>query len=202
MAEKKKFRISYNSPVVLTLAVMSLAALFLGKITNGWTTHHLFSVYRSSLLNPLTYLRLFTHIIGHANLQHFVSNFTIILLVGPMIEEKYGSGNLAIMTALTALITGILHSIFFPNVALCGASGICFMLIMLSSFSTAKKEKGIPLTIILVAIFYIGGEIVTALTVHDNISQFGHIIGGICGGGFGYLLKKPDKTDYRTYLSE
>ena len=123
MAEKKKFRISYNSPVVLTLAVMSLAALFLGKITNGWTTHHLFSVYRSSLLNPLTYLRLFTHIIGHANLQHFVSNFTIILLVGPMIEEKYGSGNLAIMTALTALITGILHSIFFPNVALCGASG-------------------------------------------------------------------------------
>ena len=197
MEKKHKFRIVYNSPVTLTFAALSLVSLILGYITKGWTTEHIFMVYRSSLLNPMTYLRLFTHVLGHAGLNHYVSNFTLILLLGPLIEEKHGSGNLLIMIALTALITGILQMIFFPNVALCGASGIVFMLIMLSSFASARSDDGIPLTLILVGVLYIGSEIITGLSVRDNISQFGHVIGGVCGGSFGYFLKRDKQNSMK-----
>ena len=45
---KRVLKIQYNSPVVLSFAFLSLAALVLGKLTGGWTTVKLFSVYRSS----------------------------------------------------------------------------------------------------------------------------------------------------------
>ena len=58
---KRLVRLQYNSPVVLTFALVALGALLLGKVTDGWTTSHLFSVYRSSLADPLTYPRFFLH---------------------------------------------------------------------------------------------------------------------------------------------
>lgn len=41
---KRLFRLQYNAPVTLTFALVSLAALLLGKLTNGWTDTYLFSV--------------------------------------------------------------------------------------------------------------------------------------------------------------
>ena len=38
---------------------------------------------------------------------------------------------------------------------------------------------------VLVAVFYIGGEIIDGLFLKDNVSQLTHIIGGVCGGAFG-----------------
>ena len=64
-------------------------ALLLGFFTQDKSTILLFSVYRAPLTNPLTYLRMFTHVLGHADLAHYMGNFTIILLVGPMLDEKY-----------------------------------------------------------------------------------------------------------------
>ena len=56
--------VQYNSPVILTFFLLSLGALFLGRYTGGWTTTHLFSVYRSSLKDPLFYFRLLGHVLG------------------------------------------------------------------------------------------------------------------------------------------
>ena len=91
------------------------------------------------------------------------------------------------MIAATALISGLINFIFFPNQALLGASGIVFMMIVLSSF-TGYKKGALPLTMILVFVLYIGGEIVRGVLESDNISQLTHIVGGICGGFFGYLF--------------
>ena len=85
----------------------------------------------------------------------------IILLIGPMLEEKYGSRCLLSMILLTAFVTGVVNVIFF-NTALLGASGIVFMMILLSSFAS-HKEGGIPLTLILVTVLYIGQEVVQGL---------------------------------------
>ncbi len=191
----KKLKISYNSPVVLTFTFVSFAALLLNYITAGRTNPLLFSVYRSSLLNPLFYIRLFTHVLGHANISHFVGNFTLILLIGPMLEEKYGSNLLLTLILMTAFITGLINVIFFPSTALLGASGIAFMFIILSSFANADDDR-IPLTFILAAVFYIGGEILSGVLASDNISQLAHIIGGICGGAAGRLfaVKKLKKS--------
>jgi rhomboid protease GluP len=107
-------------------------------------------------------------------------------LVGPIVEEKYGSKSLLIMILITALITGILNILFF-NAGLLGASGIVFMLILLSSFTNVRSGE-IPVTFILVAILFLGREVFESLQ-NDNISQFAHIIGGICGSVFGYKVK-------------
>lgn len=185
-------KIQYNSPVILTFALISLIALVLNYITHGVTNKLLFSVYRSSPLNPLTYLRMFTHVLGHANLSHYVSNFMLILMVGPMLEEKYGSSKMIFMILFTALITGIINITFFGNVALLGASGIAFMFILLSSFVNIERGR-IPLTFILIAILYIGNEIITGVFTSDNISQLAHIIGGICGCIFGWGIDPERK---------
>lgn len=182
----KAQKISYNSPVILTFTFISLAALIVNYLTGGVSNMMFFCVYRDSLLNPLFYLRLFTHVIGHADISHFIGNFTLILIIGPILEEKYGSKTLLILMTLTAFITGLINVIFFTT-GLLGASGIVFMLIILASF-TNKESGKIPLTFILVAVIYVGGEIIDALFVSDNISQMAHIIGGICGAAAGHFL--------------
>lgn len=185
-------KLQYNSPVILTFFILSLAVLGLGYLTAGQSTYYLFSTYRSSLLNPLFYIRLFGHVLGHANFTHFINNMLLLLVVGPPMEEKYGSRTMLAAIMLTALLSGILQCIFFPTTALLGASGIVFMLIMLSSLSGIKAGR-IPITLILVAVLYIGREVASIVLVKDNVANFMHIVGGACGTGFGFLLSK-DKT--------
>ena len=67
-----------------------------------------------------------------------------------MLEEKYGSKTLIEIMVITAFVTGIINYMFFPSVALCGASGIVFAFIVLASF-TGFREGEIPLTFLLVA---------------------------------------------------
>ena len=185
----KKIVIRFNAPVILTFALLSLLALLLGNWTNGAATHQYFSVYRSSLSDPLTYVRFIGHVLGHADYEHYMGNMLLLLLVGPGLEEKYGSGTMVWMILVTALVTGLVHFVFFPGSALLGASGVVFMMIVLSSF-TAMRRGEIPVTLILVVIFYRGGEIMDGLFKKDNISQITHIVGGLCGLIFGFTVRR------------
>lgn len=185
---KKGFSIQYNSPVVLTYAIVSLVVLIVGVITNHSSTRNFFMIYTTSLSDPLLYFRIFSHVLGHADFNHYFSNFYMILLIGPMIEEKYGSKNLLIMVLVTAFISGVIHIMFFTSAAL-GASGIVFMLILLTPFTNMQKGK-IPLTFILVSIIFIGREVFYGITVVDNISRFGHILGGTSGAIMGFIINK------------
>lgn len=185
----KKIVIRFNAPVILTFALLSLLALLLGNWTNGAATHQYFSVYRSSLSDPLTYVRFIGHVLGHADYEHYMGNMLLLLLVGPGLEEKYGSGTMVWMILVTALVTGLVHFVFFPDSALLGASGVVFMMIVLSSF-TAMRRGEIPVTLILVVIFYLGGEIMDGLFKKDNISQITHIVGGLCGLIFGFTVRR------------
>ena len=131
-------KITWNSPVILSFALISLIALGLNTITNGTTNYLIFSVYGGSLLNPLFYLRLFTHVLGHADLSHYMNNMLLFLLVGPMLEEKYGSNRLLVIILVVALVTGIAHIIIAPNTMLLGASGVVFAFILLSAVTGSK----------------------------------------------------------------
>lgn len=185
----KRFRITFNSPVVLTFVLLCFLATLLGELTDGTSTQLLFMTYRSSLLNPLMYLRLFTHVLGHSGWTHFLGNASYLLLLGPMLEEKYGSKTIVEIIVITALITGLINNIFFPNVALCGASGIVFAFILLSSF-TGFRNGEIPLTFILVAVIYLGQQLYEAVVYDDNISNMAHIVGGITGAIAGFRLNR------------
>ena len=183
-----KAKLHYNSPVILTFFFLSLLVLALDFITKGWTTLHLFSVYRSPI-TPLWFVRLFGHVLGHGGYAHFSGNMVLLLVVGPPMEERYGSRALLAGILLTALVAGLLQCFLFPDYALLGASGIVFMLILLSSLS-GMKSGTIPLTLILVAIIYLGQEVYSGLFVQDNTAHFMHLAGGVCGTGFGFLMRK------------
>ncbi|MCR4946080.1 MAG: rhomboid family intramembrane serine protease [Lachnospiraceae bacterium] len=184
---KKKLKLTFNAPVVLGIVGVSLIATILNFVTAGGSNLLLFSTYRASMLSPFTWLRAFTHIFGHADMAHFAGNMSYLLLLGPMLEEKYGSGTLGFAVVVTAFVTSLVNFIFFPGIALCGASGVVFTFIMLSSF-TSFREGEIPLTFILVMVFYIGQQVIDGLTIRDNISNMAHILGGIVGGVLGYAL--------------
>jgi rhomboid protease GluP len=181
--------IGLDSPVTLTFALLCLLALALGKVTGGWTSSRLFSVGRAPAGDLLLYPRLFLHVLGHMNFTHLVGNMSLLLVLGPIVEERYGAKRLVMMMAAAALVTALAHIILSPGTVVSGASGIVFMLIFLAAASGRASGK-IPLTLILVAILYLGREVADGLFSKDNISQLSHIIGGGCGIAFGMMIRK------------
>jgi len=191
-------RIQYNAPVTLSFALICLIVLGLSYLTSGNSNRLLFMVYRAPWSDPLMYLRLFGHALGHANMAHYFNNFVIILLIGPMLEEKYGGKWLIIMMVVTAFVTGILF-LAFSEYAKLGASGIVFMLILLGSFTNLQKGR-IPLTLILALFVFIGREVIAGATANDNVAYLTHIIGGICGALFGFVVNKDKWGNETTTL--
>ncbi len=191
----RKIKFSFNSPIVLGFTIICFIALVLNWLTRGWANNAVFSVYHSSLLSPFTYIRMIGHIFGHANWEHFIGNIMLILVVGPLLEEKYGSSNLLFVILATALVTGIANYIFFPHVQLLGASGVVFAFILLSPF-TGVKEGTVPVTLVLVALIYIGGQVYDGLFLKDNVANLTHILGGLVGAGLGYVMHKNKMNRY------
>ena len=186
---RKLIKLQYNSPVVLTFALLSLAVLWLDGLTGGKSTHALFSVYRSSFADLGTYPRFFLHVLGHPDFAAYCSNIVMLLVVGPTAEERFGGKRILLAIALTALVTGLVLWFFFPNSALMGASGVVFMLIVLASFA-GMRTGTIPLTLILVLILYLGGEIFQAVTGSAGLAQLTHIAGGVLGMIFGFTWSR------------
>lgn len=191
---RKGLRITFNAPVVISFALICFIVTSIGEYSKGATTLMLFTTSRASLLSPLTYLRFVTYIFGHADWVHFIGNMSYILILGPMLEEKYSSIGIAIVILITALVTSIVNFIFFPGTILLGASGVVFAFILLASF-TSFKEGEIPLSFILVLIFYLGSQIYEGILLKDNVSQFGHIIGGLVGSVIGFMANKKSRYE-------
>jgi membrane associated rhomboid family serine protease len=175
-------RITYNAPVVLTFALMAVGAFVLTNIAEG--TGLWFRAW-PQLHDVRSYVGLVSHILGHANWQHLIGNFMLILLLGPILEERHGSSQLLVMIVLTAFITGIANLLFSGGFLL-GASGVVFMMILLASMANVRGGE-IPLTFIAVAVIYMGGEIVRAFR-SDQVSQMAHLVGGVTGAVFGFVI--------------
>ena len=193
---RPKLRITFNSPAILVFALICVAVQVVNVLTGGASNRALFSTYRSDLLNPLTWLRCVTHVFGHADWTHLLNNMMLLLVVGPAQEEKYGSANVVFVMLATAVATAVVNMVFFPNVALLGASGIVFAMILLSSI-TSTDGHTIPLTFILVAVLYIGQQVYEGLFVADNISQLGHIVGGLVGTALGFVMSRNKMDRYQ-----
>ncbi len=174
--------IRYNAPVILTYTLVAIGVLVLCPKT--LITAYFTSPAGLAFSTPEFYGRLVSYIVGHGTWSHLMGNITLILLVGPLLEEKYGSGKLFEMILVTTVATSLFNGFFFST-SLMGGSGIAFMLILLSSFSNIRSGQ-IPLTFILVALLFIGSEVVSILKI-DRISQFSHLAGGFAGAAYGFL---------------
>jgi rhomboid protease GluP len=193
-----KLRISYNSPVILTFALVCAVVLLIDQITGGFGSGPGPVIRTFFLLPPtftarslLSWLTLVTYVIGHVSWAHLIGNFSFILLIGPVLEERYGSVPLLLMMLVTALATAILNLLILRT-GLLGASGIAFMLILLSSFTNIRQGE-IPITFLLIIVLYVVREFVNALSP-NTVSELAHIAGGVIGGLFGFLFSAREKT--------
>ncbi len=180
-------KIKYNAPVTLTFALLCSAILAADQTMMPGLIQQLFTVPGKEFFDFQYfpgYVKLFTHALGHIDWSHLIGNMFLILLLGPILEERYGSKPLAIMILFTAGVTGLVNVVFFST-ALVGASGIAFMMILLVSFTNIKKGE-IPITFLLIVALYLTKELTAAVKL-DDISQISHITGGVCGGLFGFL---------------
>lgn len=185
-----KLRITYNAPVVLTFALAAVAVFVITQLVPA--AQQWFASYPT--LGPAqTYAGLFTHILGHGSWEHLLSNFMLILLIGPILEERHGSLGLLVMILVTALVTG-LANLAIGSHAVLGASGVAFMMILLASMANVRGGE-IPLSFLAVAAIYMGGELVHSFR-NDGISHMAHLVGGAVGAVFGFLSArtKPAKA--------
>lgn len=183
-------RVSYNSPVILTFS-LACVVVYLINVVSGGSTVPFFSLKPFFDFGDVSHYTGFVlYTTGHANIEHLVGNLTFLLLLGPILEEKYKAGGILLMMLITTVVTALLHLLLF-NAILLGASGIVFMFIVLISFVNVK-EGTIPLTFIIVLLLFVSKEIWMSFR-DDNISQFAHIIGGLCGAIFGFTIK-PGKV--------
>lgn len=177
---------SYNSVVILSYFFICLVVHILNTITRDRVNN--FLVFRrGSLLNPMTYIRLVASGLCHKDWSHFRNNFITILLIGPLLEEKYGSINLLYMLLITTFASSLVHLFLYDGGAI-GASDNVYMLIVLCSIVNISDGK-IPITLILIILFYVVDEVIKLFSnKKDNISHDSHLVGAICGFLFGYFV--------------
>lgn len=175
-------RITFNAPFTLWFSFIAIAFLLLQLFMKSQFS---FIVLDGSFsfTDWTDYVSLVGYIFGHANWAHYLGNFSIILLVGPILEKQLGTKTLATFTLITTLVTAVFHILFWDH-SLIGASGVAFMMIVLVSL-LGRKGSEIPLTFILIFILFVGKEFITAFE-DDQVSQFAHISGGAMGVVLGY----------------
>ena len=194
LKKERSIVFSFNSPVVLVLTIVSLAVVLLNLIP-ALDMPELLGARRTTFSDPMQYIRMFTSAFVHTGMAQYAGFFMLILAIGPMVEEKYGSLRLVILIVITSFVTGVISILFFPGADTVGASGIIFMLILMASFTNLKLKK-FPLTVLLVIILYLGNEIMNDLFKAENVSNVSYIIGGAAGAAFGMLVfAKKMKTD-------
>ncbi len=185
-ADILNMRLKYNAPTTLTFTVIATIVLLIDQYVLPGIIEAIFTAEGTvtfQLDNIPAYMRMLTHVFGHADWDHLLSNLTLILLLGPILEEKYGSKSLSWMIVITALVNGLINAFFFDS-ALMGSSGVAFMLILMVSFANIKAGE-FPITTILVIGLYLFKEFL-AIFRYDDISQISHIIGAACGAFFGF----------------
>ena len=178
---------SINSIVILSFFAISFIVIVLDRITNGKSNDTFFKLKRGSPMDIMTYIRLLTYPFGHSGWTHFAGNFSYILLIGPLLEEKYGSIELLIMMISTTLIIGLFHIITSKDSAL-GASGIVYMMIVLASFVNIKAGK-IPITLILILLIHVISEFEPLIIQkkNDNTNHVAHLVGAFTGLLYGIM---------------
>ena len=205
---KNKFKInlkvSYDAPVTLSFVI--ICALFfllnnfvikndvLGKVLASPTTQA--GALPFIVKQPLSYLRLLLYIFGAGSGpvsagagSVLITNLILIMLLGPAMEERYGSVIIGIMIFVSALFAGVLNACFCAD-SLVGAVPVVCMMIFLNAFMSFSK-KTFPLSFAAVIVLFVFLEIFSGAGAVKIIIC---IAGGLCGSLFAFLTSPKVKA--------
>lgn len=179
-------RITIKAPLTIIFSV--LAIVFYFTLQSTGPVPRVFVLHGDlQFENPLWYVSLVGYTMGHVSINHLVGNISLFLLLGHIIEKRYGTKRMFYMLTSTGAVTALIHIALFDH-KLIGASGLVFMMIVLSSLIDIR-EKEVPISFILIVLLFIGKEVVESFE-SDAVSQFAHIFGGVMGAFFGYRYKR------------
>ena len=213
MSAKRKsgLHVTFNAPVTLIFAFLcvvffALDAFWLkGKILEHALTCHgkIGSAVAFNFKNPFDYVRILTHVFGNTSWTELFINLAYILLLGPTLEERYGSPITALTMVMAALVTGVLNVCFF-SATLTGSETIVLLMVLLASVASIDKGE-LPLTFFFVFILYCAYEMYSTVKstptyqkgflsfLSINVPLFIDLAGGVCGSLFGFLVA-PKKS--------
>jgi len=189
-------RLSIEAPVVVGFVFLCVVLHLLNMTILPGVSKFLGIDDYFTLWSPMQYVRMITHIFGHDGIPHLRGNMTNILLVGPSAEAIFGSKEILMIMLVVALSSGVGH-IFIGRAwtTQLGASGVVFALILLNSLASARSGK-IPLSFVMTACLYMGGELWNLFFAGDYVSHHAHLIGGVVGSAAGYMIhERKQKKD-------
>ncbi|MFI3257911.1 MAG: rhomboid family intramembrane serine protease [Spirochaetales bacterium] len=194
----------YTAPVISLFSILSLLVFLIDKTIVPELISSIFSAAGNqngempfNWQNPLDYLKFFIHIFAHSNWTTLAYNLTVILLLGPAIEQRYGSLLLILMFVIIAFVSAVLNAVFFDTTLL-GSDGISFLIIILTVFGKPEvPDRSIISVFILV--LYVGLQINYSVQTNsfENISA---TFGGLCAtllAFFGLAGKKKRSVQKR-----
>ena len=203
---KKKFRLVFDSPFITIFVAISTAVFLLDTfVLSGNAVRTIFScpavggADTFSFKNPLHYFRLLLHPIGNVGAVVLVPNIVALLLLGPQMENRFGTPMLALMSGIASLVCGVLNSCLGPQ-TIFGAEPLVFMLIFLGlTVSILKRGLNVSQILTLVAysmfVLFSRNSDGTPLS-HSAIHLATSLAGGICAGALGFLVA-PKRTEER-----
>ena len=217
MANKKSFfglKFVYDAPATLTFAFICIVLFAVDTLLlkNQLGANYLSSPTTAGgklafmASNPLSYIRLITFAFGAVSASVLICNMIFILLLGPAMEERYGTIVIAIMMIVSALFSGVLNACFCKT-SLSGCSAVIFMMIFLNSFVSLSKKK-IPVSFVLVFILFVCreifdlGETLGSGTFDGGIKIIINIAGGLCGSLFAFLTSPKAKAAKKSESSQ
>lgn len=201
MAKRKiNLKLSYDAPVTLTFSLVCIVLFLVDNfLLKNFLGQHIFcsptaakGPYPFSFSEFISYPRLILYVFGSKSFVLLFTNLIYILLLGPSVEEQYGSVVIGIMIAVSALFSGVLNA-SFCSATLQGTAPIVFTMIFLNAFMTFSRRK-IPVSFIVVMILYI---LIGCLDKEANgfIGTIVNMAGGLCGSLFAFLASPKARAD-------
>ena len=192
MKKKLKLKFHYDSPVMLSFALITLIIFVLdacalkGKLKDMWLLAPTAAggQFPFSFSDFPSILRLFIHVFGYSQSEVLICNLIFILLLGPQMEERYGSVIIGIMIFVSSLFSGVLNACFCKN-AVCGAEPVVFMLILLWTMMQLSRSKISASAIAVIALFI--AMLVSRKNPNGLVGVSVIVAGGLCGSLFAFL---------------
>ena len=191
MAKKKiKIKFSYDSPVALSFAIITVLVYLLntlvlkGKIDSFFYAPTAASgEFAFNFKEAASYLRLVLYQFGYFDLYFLFRDLIIILLLGQILEERYGSVIMGLMMFFSSLFSGVLNACFCTG-KIYGAASIVIMMVFLNTLTSISKKNVSILSVATIALV-VCSEFFTKS--HGFLGVIVSVAGGLCGSLFAFL---------------
>lgn len=199
MASKKGLKVNFDARASIAFCAVSVLIFVLDSfaIKNYSLVQNIFSAPGAKgaaqafdFSSPASYARLILFVFGSKNFLNLLFSLAFILPFGALMEERYGSPAVILMTALSSFVAGVLNACLLPQ-NLCGAASVALMLILLSSITSLAKNE-IPLSSLLTLAICVSGNLYLSaidggLTRFAVIGLFVQLAGALAGSMAGFL---------------